>query len=221
MLISLIIPTYNERKNLPRLVKRIHKSLSEIDYEVIIVDDNSPDGTGELAEKLSKTYPIKVIHKKERGLALAVVTGFKYARGENLLVMDADLQHPPERIPYFLKEIENADIVIGTRCMSSLTFKRKIISKGAKLLVMILFPLIRKLKEPHSGFFMLKKKVIEGIKLEPVGFKILLEILLKGNYKDVVEVPFIFEKRREGKSKLNVREILNFLRHVLSLKLGL
>jgi len=220
MLISLIIPTYNERKNLSELIRRIDNSLSKINYEVIIIDDNSPDGTGKLAEKLSKTYPVKVIHKKERGLALAVVTGFKHARGEILLVMDADLQHPPERIPYFLKEIKNADIVIGTR-YTGVSFKRKIISKGAKLLVMILFSSIRKLKEPHSGFFMLKKKVIEDVKLEPIGFKILLEILLKGNYKNVVEVPFVFGERKKGESKLNVREILNFLRHVLSLKLGL
>jgi dolichol-phosphate mannosyltransferase len=220
MLISLIIPTFNERKNLSSLVKKIDRSVSQTDYEIVIVDDNSTDGTGELAEELSKAYPMRVIHRKERGLATAVVTGFNHAKGEILLVMDADLSHPPEKIPDFLDEITKADILIGTRYKNGLSFKRKIISKGAKLLIMILFPSIRTLKDPQSGFFMLKKKVIEGIELKPVGFKILLEILIKGNYEKVAEIPFAFGERKKGGSKLNLREIFNFLRHVLSLKLS-
>jgi len=221
LMLSVIIPTFNERKNLSELARKIDQSLSKIDYELIIVDDNSPDGTGELAEELSKIYPIKVIHRKERGLASAVVTGFKNAKSETLLVMDADLSHPPEKIPDFLKKIDNTDILIGTRYKDFLSLKRKIISKSAKFLIMIFFPSIKNLKDPQSGFFMLKKKVIKGIKLKPIGFKILLEVLLKGNYKNVVEIPFVFRERKKGGSKLNIKEIFNFLRHVLSLRLSI
>lgn len=221
--ISMIIPTYNERDNLQFLVKRIDKALSNLNYELIIVDDNSPDGTGELAEKLSKDFPIKIIHREgKKGLASAVIDGFKHAEGEVLGVMDADLQHPPENIPELLREIKRADIVIGSRYIENgkidgWSFKREIISKGAGILAHILLPKIRSIKDPLSGFFLLKSDVIEGVDLNPIGYKILLEILVKGNYNDLIEVPYIFKERGGGKSNLNIKEHINYLKHLYKL----
>jgi len=218
--ISIIVPTYNERENLPILVEEIHNSLSNFDYELVIVDDNSPDGTGELAERLSREKPIKVIHRRGKlGLASAVVEGFKHSEGDILGVMDADLQHPPRDIPKLLKEAEKADIVIGSRYVEGggvekWSFNREFISRMAKLLPQILFAKVRPIKDPLSGFFLVKKRVIEGIDLNPVGYKILLEVLVKGRHNNVVEVPYVFKGRERGKSTFGAREQINYLRHL-------
>lgn len=110
--LSLIIPTYNERENLTPLVESIHRALPDLVYELIVVDDDSPDGTAELAQTLAQEYPIKVIRRKnQRGLATAVVEGFRQAMGKVLGVIDADLQHPPELIPDLLREIDRKSVV--------------------------------------------------------------------------------------------------------------
>jgi dolichol-phosphate mannosyltransferase len=223
-MLSLVIPTYNERENIPILVERVHQVLSNYKYEMIIVDDDSPDGTGEIAEELAKEYPLRVIHRKnERGLASAVVAGFKKARGEILAVMDADLQHPPKKIPELLKEIENgADIAVASRyapggSVGEWNLKRKIISRVATLLAKFVISSARKASDPMSGFFMLKRKVIEGVDLKPKGYKILLEVLAVGNHNSVVNVPFIFGEREMGESNLNAKEQIDYLKHLLSL----
>ncbi|MCM8803607.1 MAG: polyprenol monophosphomannose synthase [Candidatus Omnitrophica bacterium] len=221
--LSLIIPTYNERENLPELVRRIHTSLKEIEYQLIIVDDNSPDETGILAEKLAKKYPIMVIHRKKRGLASAIVDGFRNAKSELLCVMDADLQHPPEKIIDLLKKVKNVDLVIASRYINRSSVKglnlwRRITSEIAKALAQAFFPSIRRIKDPLSGFFILKKNVINKIELKAIGYKILLEILVKGRYKNVVEIPYIFGKRKMGKNKLSFVEYLNYLKCLFILK---
>ena len=114
--LSIIVPTYNEVESLPFLADRIHACLCDFDYELIIVDDNSPDGTGALAEELAKEKPIKVVHREGKlGLASAVIDGFNQASGDVLGVIDADLQHPPEYIPELFRAIDGADIVIASR----------------------------------------------------------------------------------------------------------
>ncbi|MFP3975913.1 MAG: glycosyltransferase, partial [Dehalococcoidia bacterium] len=116
MKISIIVPTYNEKGNLPNLADRVHNSLCDMDYELIIVDDNSPDGTGALAEELSREKPIKVVHRQGKlGLASAAIEGFRHADGDVLGVIDADLQHPPEKIPDLLQKIGGADVAIASR----------------------------------------------------------------------------------------------------------
>ena len=219
--VSLIIPTYNERENLPVLVKRIDGSLTGYEYEVIIVDDNSPDGTGQLADELSKEYPIKVVHRAgKEGLASAVVEGYKLAEGQILGVLDADLQHPPEKISFLLKEIMNGkDIAIASRYIKDggiekWSFKRKIISRGSLLSAQLIFPKVRPIQDPLSGFFLIKRSVISGVRLNPVGYKILLEILVRGRYDNVVEVPYVFQDRKAGKSNLNIKEQMNYLQHL-------
>lgn len=219
--VSLIIPTYNERENLPVLINRISCSLTGCEYEVVVVDDNSMDGTGQLADELSKEYPVRVVHRAgKEGLASAVVDGYKHAEGEILGVLDADLQHPPEKISLLLKEIKNGtDIAIASRYVKDggiekWSFKRKIISRGSTILAYLIFPEIRSIKDPLSGFFLVKRNVINNIKLNPVGYKILLEILVRGRYGNVVEVPYVFQNRNAGKSNLNIKEQMNYLQHL-------
>ena len=198
--ISIIIPTFNEKENLQELFTRIDNSLNRV-YECIIIDDNSVDGTGEFAEELSRKYPIKVIHRKsKRGLASAVVEGFKYALGNIFVVMDADLQHSPEKIPELIEELKKeTDMAIASRHMQGggtekWSYFRKLTSSGAEFLAKTVLPKIREISDPLSGFFAFKREVIKESNLNPSGYKILLEILVKGNYKKVAEVPFIFEQ---------------------------
>ena len=223
--ISIVVPTYNERENLPALTARVHDSLSEYDYELIIVDDNSPDGTGLLAEELAQEKPttIRVIHREGKlGLASAVIDGFEQAEGDILGVIDADLQHPPEQLPDLLQKIGGADIVIASRYIpgggvEKWSLIREIVSRGAKLMPQFLFAKIRNVNDPLSGFFIFKRCIIEGIRLNPIGYKILLEILVKGRYHSVAEVPYVFRGRERGKSNLNSTEEINYLRHLYRL----
>ena len=219
--LSLIVPTYNERENIVPLVERIHKSLYNYSYELIVVDDNSPDHTSELAKTLSSQYPVSVIVRtNERGLASAVVAGFRQAKGDVLGVIDADLQHPPEFIQDLLNAIRGgADVAIASRYIpgggiEGWTLTRKIISKGAKLPANLLLTSARKIKDPLSGFFLFKKKVVEGTVLSPTGYKILLEVLVRGNANTVVEVPYTFKERERGKSNLTAKEQINYLKHL-------
>ena len=222
--ISVIVPTYNERENLEELFDRISRALEGYEYEIIIVDDDSPDGTWEFAQQLGKRYPVKVIHRtNEKGLSSAVIRGFREASGDVFVVMDADLQHPPEVIPELLKAIEDgADVAIASRYVPGGGVKnwywyRKLISKGAIMIGRLALPKIRNVKDPVSGFFALRREVVEGVNLNPVGFKILMEILIKGKYGKVAEVPFTFGLRKAGESKLGTKTMLNYLRHVYRL----
>lgn len=223
-MVSLIIPTYNEHDNIRILVKRIGKALTDNNYEIVFVDDNSTDGTAELAESLKDEYPVKVIIRKDkRGLASAVVDGLSFATGNIIAVMDADLQHPPEVIPELLKAIEkDADIAVASRYIEGggcqgWSLPRKLISKGAIFLAHLLLPATRKVNDPMSGFFMLKKKVVEKARLNPAGFKILLEILMVCKFRNVIEVPFTFVTREKGESKLNAQQQVDYLKHIFSL----
>jgi len=222
--LSLIVPTYNERENIASLIERVHKALSQYKYELIMVDDNSPDGTSDVVKSLSSDYPVRVIvRKNERGLASAVVAGFKEAKADVLGVIDADLQHPPEAIPDLMGAINNgADIAIGSRYVEgggteNWGAERGLISWGAKMLAVVLLPSIKKIEDPLAGFFLFKREVIKDTELTPVGYKILLEVLVKGNARHIVEVPYIFKGREKGESNLTFREQLNYLIHLARL----
>ncbi len=221
-MISIIIPTYNESKNITDLVMRIKKSLFE-KYELIIVDDASPDGTGAIAENLAKDHPIKILHRdKKLGLASAVLDGFKVASGELLCVIDSDLSHPPEIIPLLIKDLEmhDADIIVASRFIKGGGIENwpKIRLLGTNLAMLTVRPLTS-IKDPMSGFFILRKNVIYNTKLIPRGFKILLEILVKGKYKKAIEFPFVFIDRVHGRSKLNSRTYLDFTLQLFDLYL--
>ena len=217
------MPTYNEKENLDELVRGVQQACSSagLSAEIVIVDDNSPDGTGARAEEITKTENLKVVHRSGKlGLSSAVLEGFKVASGSILVVMDADLSHPPEKIPEMVSKIESgeADVVVGSRyvkggSVENWPFARRIISKGATLLARWL----TKVKDPMSGFFALKRSVIEGVTLDPVGYKIGLEILVKGKYAKAVEVPIHFADRKAGRSKLGGGEYLRYIDHVIML----
>jgi len=222
--ISIIVPTYNEHDNITPLVKRLGLTLANRQYEILLVDDSSKDGTIDVAVNLANMYPVKVmVRKTERGLATAVLHGLKYAQGDIIGVMDADLQHPPEINANLLKAVENgADMAIASRYIPgggcpNWGLTRRIISKGALSLAHIFLPSTRKVKDPMSGFFMFKRDGVDNIEFKPTGYKILLEMLVMGKFQNVVEVPFIFEDRSTGQSKMKARQQIDYLKHIFSL----
>jgi dolichol-phosphate mannosyltransferase len=222
--ISIIIPTYNEKDNIAPLVSRVAQALSGCDYEILIVDDNSQDGTIEAASALAARYPVKVlVRRSERGLATAVVHGLRSASGQIIGVMDADLQHPPEVLPDLIKAIRGgADMAVASRYIPgggcpNWGLSRKIISKVALIISHLLLPSTRAVKDPLAGFFMFRRQQVDTAKLKPIGYKISLEVMLTGQFRNVVEVPYIFEDRSAGKSKLNPGQQIDYLRHLFSL----
>jgi dolichol-phosphate mannosyltransferase len=222
--ISVVIPTYNEKDNIAPLVERLSHTFASYDYEILLVDDNSKDGTISIAAQLAEKYPVKVlVRTKERGLATAVLHGFKYAKGDIISVMDADLQHPPEINADLLNAVQSgADMAVASRYIPgggcpNWGLTRRIISKGALSLAHVFLPNTRKVKDPMSGFFMFRRDGIEQTEFKPTGYKILLEMLVMGKFQKVVEVPFIFEDRSSGRSKMKARQQIDYLRHIFSL----
>jgi len=224
-MLSIVIPTYNERKNLRELIERIYKTLGDTDFEIIIVDDNSPDGTADFAIELSKIYDkIKVIKRKKKlGINSAFLTGYLNSRGKYIVLMDADLQHPPEKIKEIVEYLEKGyDVVVASRFLKDsriygLSFYRKLISISLSEIIRIAIPKI-KVKDPLSGFFGVKREVIEKtykkIRFKR-GWKILIEILANSENIKVKEIPFSFEKRRYGKSKVNSIVIVELVKQII------
>jgi len=220
--LSIVIPTYDEKENILTLLKKINKEFKEnkIKGEVIVVDDGSPDGTGKLVKNLKKKQKnIKIIHRKGKlGLSSAVLEGFEISEGNVLGVMDADLSHPAEKIPEMFEIIKKgkADFVIGSRYIKGGKIKgwgpkRMAMSKVATLLARP----FTKVKDPMTGFFLIKKKCVEKKEFNSKGFKILLELILKADYKNIEEVPIVFINRTEGKSKAESKEIFHYLKNLV------
>ncbi len=222
--ISFVIPTYNESGNIAPLVERLSRTLDSYQYEILFVDDNSKDGTADIANGLASRYPVKVlVRKEERGLATAVLHGIKHARGNIIGVMDADLQHPPEVNAALIQAIQKgADMAVASRYVPgggcpNWSLVRRVISKGALTLAHVFLPASRPVKDPMSGFYMFRRDGINQIQFSPTGYKILLEMLVMGNFRSVVEVPFIFEDRSSGASKMKARQQIDYLKHIFSL----
>lgn len=223
--LSIIVPAFREAPNIRILVKGISCALETVipEWELIIVDDNSKDGIVSICESLRrKGFPLKlVVRKNKRGLATAVLEGFKEAKAPLFVVMDADLSHPPASIPLFYREIQRgADFVTGSRYIpgggtdDKWTVYRYLNSKIASLLAR---PLIT-VSDPMSGFFALPRTLWErSDALSPVGYKIGLELIVKGKPKNLKEVPIYFRTRKLGKSKLSIKQQLLYLSHLLSL----
>ena len=218
-MISIILPTYNEADNIKLIVPQLSKVLNDnnIQGEIIVVDDNSPDGTAHIALELAERYPVRIhVRTNERGLSKAVMKGFELAEGDICVVMDADLSHPLEKIPAMIKPIleGKCDATVGSRNIIGGGYKswplpRKIMSKGAGLLAKI----VTTLSDPTSGFMAIRKNVIDGIKLDPLGWKIVLEVIVKTNPR-VLEIPIIFSDRKEGESKLGFRAQIDYIHHL-------
>jgi dolichol-phosphate mannosyltransferase len=223
--LSIIIPTFNEKNNVSTLATKIRTLLQEQKcmYEILFVDD-SVDDTPIILEQLSCEFnEVRFIHRhNERGLASAVVNGFEHSQGSYIIVMDADLQHPPELIPLILKRLVQADIVIPSRFVpggsdGGLTLFRKFISAAARGIGCISIKKLRCISDTTSGYFGCKRSVINQVHLYPIGWKILMEILVRGNYQTVHEIPYSFALREAGQSKMNLAEQWNYLRHITRL----
>lgn len=217
MMISIIIPTYNEAGNIRKIIDAIRKELSKREFEIIVVDDNSPDGTWKIVKQLAYSN-VKVIRRmKERGLSSAVITGFKNSKGDIIGVIDADLSHPPELMNRMIDECKKNDIVIASRYVNkgrkNMSMFRKFVSKGATFLAKPLTDV----NDPMSGYFFFRRRVIDDVELKPKGYKILLEILVKGKYNGFKEIYFSFGKRYHGKSKLGIKVYLDYLVHLIYL----
>jgi dolichol-phosphate mannosyltransferase len=216
--ISLVVPTYNERANLRELVERI-SALGILELEIIVVDDDSKDGTGELAETLAESYPVRLVRRGGKfGLSSAIMDGIASSRGDIVGFMDADLQHPPEKIPPMIDALKDSDIVIGSRYspgggISDWPFHRRLVSALASAIAR---PVTR-VSDPMSGFMFFKKPVIENIDLDTRGFKIGFEILTKGRYQKIIEIPITFNPRKSGTSKLGFAEYTAYLRQCSSI----
>jgi glycosyltransferase involved in cell wall biosynthesis len=286
--ISIIVPTLNEAENLPELCQRIGAALSGTPHEIVIVDDNSRDGTPGVCGELSKKHPLRLLirEKPVGGLSGAVLHGIDNSTGRIIVVMDADLQHPPEKIPELLAALEPviqlpppapslgegnnirgpsappaptpaafsspaapaaqtspagtsqsdsgalsshgfqpvdnsappADFALGSRYISGGgTFDRWTLYRrlNSGLATLLAVPLCGKIHDPMSGFFALSRQTYsQAIKLNPLGYKIALELICKCRVKNVVEIPIHFDERRRGHSKLSFRQQLLYLRHI-------
>ena len=178
------------------------------------MDDGSPDGTADIAEGIGRTQPVRVVRRAGKaGLASAVVAGFAQAKGDTLVVMDADLSHPPEVVPRLLAALDaGADLAIGSRYVKGggamdWPLRRRVVSRVACLMGNALVPV----RDSTSGFFALRRAVVEGVKLNPIGFKIGFEVMARGRYARAVEVPYVFRDRELGRSKFGRREIGQYL----------
>lgn len=229
---SVLLPTYNERENLPLIVWLLVKSFSEsaINYEIIIIDDGSPDGTREVAEQLAEIYgPDRILlrpREKKLGLGTAYIHGIKHATGNYVIIMDADLSHHPKFIPEFIRKQKegNFDIVSGTRYKGNggvygWDLKRKIISRGANFITQIL---LRPGASDLTGSFRLyRKEVLQKLieKCVSKGYVFQMEMIVRArqmNYT-IGEVPISFVDRVYGESKLGGNEIVSFLKGLLTL----
>ncbi|MBW4601714.1 MAG: glycosyltransferase family 2 protein [Calothrix sp. FI2-JRJ7] len=231
ILFSLIIPTYNERDNITNVIQVLTKLLDSSiygDYELIVVDDDSPDGTWEVAASLMTSYPqLRVMRRVgERGLSQAVIRGWQVAKGRILGVIDGDLQHPPHVMLQLLRAVEEgADLAVGSRHVdgggvSSWSVVRRFLSRGAQVLGLIILPgVLGRVSDPMSGYFMVRRDSIAEITLHPVGYKILLEIIGRGDIQEITEVGYVFNERLEGESKVTWKQYIDYLRHLIRLRL--
>ncbi|MEM9804235.1 MAG: glycosyltransferase [Cyanobacteria bacterium P01_D01_bin.56] len=231
LLFSLVIPTYNECKNVGPLVTQLTQLLDTQlpgQYELIVVDDNSPDGTWWVAQELTHDYPqLQVMRRqRERGLSSAVIRGWQVAQGEILAVIDADLQHPPETLGQMVDQmLAGADLVVASRHVtgggvSDWSLMRRFLSRGAQMLGLLILPgVVGRVTDPMSGYFMVRRGAIAGPILNPVGYKILLEVLGRGQVKTIAEVGYVFQERESGESKVTWRQYVEYLGHLVRLRL--
>ncbi|HLO88426.1 MAG TPA: glycosyltransferase [Nostocaceae cyanobacterium] len=229
---SLVIPTYKERDNIEGLVKILSQLLDRTipgDYELIVVDDDSPDRTWEVAQALTSDYPqLRVMRRQqERGLSSAVIRGWQAARGQVLGVIDGDLQHPPEVLMQLIEKIQQgADLAVASRHVegggvSSWSIVRRFLSRGAQLLGLMILPgVLGRVTDPMSGYFMVRRSAIANSVLQPIGYKILLEVIGRGNVEEIAEVGYVFCERKEGESKVTWKQYLEYIHHLLRLRIS-
>lgn len=217
-MLSIIIPTKNEEQNIKDTICEIEEKTKGIKKEYIVVDDNSTDDTILNATVLSQICPVRVFKVGFSDLAKSVVFGFRQAKGEYILVMDGDGQHNPDMIPVMYRDLRKtfADIVIADTKHPSIP--RFFISEIAKEIARRTIPKAKNAINPISGYFMLRRSVIEEAELNPIGYKVLLEILVRGKYGRVIDYSCELRKRAGGSSKFNIQQVINYLQLIGNLR---
>ncbi len=229
-LVTVVLPTFNEAENIPHVLQALEQALTGLSYEVIVVDDNSPDGTWKVAQEHAAAQPGRVRSLRRlhnRGLSSAVLDGFAASLGDILVVMDADLQHDEKIIPQLVEIIKSnqADVAVGSRraaggSQQDWSKRRRLVSWVATVLAKVFLSV--DVSDPMSGFFALKRSSFEALapSLDPKGFKILLEFLARDRELRVAEVGYAFRNRQHGESKLSTQVIVQYLAALYSLSLG-
>ena len=230
---SLVLPTYNEAENIQNIIKILSNLLDKVapnNYELIVVDDDSPDHTWQVALQLTSNYPhLRVMRRiREKGLSTAVIRGWQAAKGEILGVIDADLQHPPEVLLKLLQDMKSgADLAVASRHVegggvSEWSVARRFLSRGAQMLGLMLLPeVIGRLSDPMSGYFMVRRKSIIDKALNPVCYKILIEVTARGKINWLSERGYVFRERQIGESKVTWKQYIQYLQHLVRLRLSL
>lgn len=229
-----VVPTYNEADNLTTLVERLNEVFesNKLKARILVVDDSSPDGTAEIARKLSKNYPVDLlVRKKKEGLGRAYIAGFKRALemgADYIFEMDADLSHDPKYVPDFMEKIKTFDLVVGNRYIEGgetvdWPFHRKLISKSANILIKLVANL--NIADVTSGYRVYKRAVLEEINFEKVmsdGYEFQFEMLFraKQNNRKIGSVPIAFASRKKGETKLSKRDMANFFLRAFQMRLG-
>lgn len=227
---SLVIPTFNESGNVEKILAQLTHLLDGFipnDYELILVDDNSPDQTWQVAQALIPIYPqLRVMRRQqERGLSSAVIRGWQVARGDILGVIDADLQHPPGVLLKLLQSVlDGADMAVASRHVegggvSDWSVVRRFLSRGAQVLGLVVCPaVVGRVTDPMSGYFMVRRSAIGGPHMNPLGYKILLEVIGRGSIGEIAEVGYVFQERESGESKVTWRQYVEYLGHLARLR---
>jgi dolichol-phosphate mannosyltransferase len=226
--LSVVIPTRNERENVASLLAGLRAALADLDYELVFVDDSTDGTDAVLAHVAAEDARVRVHHRDHGdGLAGAVALGFGLSRGRLIGVMDADLQHPPHIMPALVRRLDEAqaDIAVASRYLPGagrpgLGPWRRVVSQGTRLVAKVFLATARRSSDPLSGCFVVRRQVVEGVTLRPVGFKVLLEVLARGRYARVTDVPYVFAARGAGRTKATVRQGLAYLRHLAVLVAG-
>ncbi len=231
--LSLVIPTYCESENIRLMIEKLSQILDPVipnQYELIVVDDDSPDSTWKVAQALITDYPqLRVVRRQqERGLSTAIIRGWQVADGNILGVIDADLQHPPQTLlSLFAKMEKGAELAVASRHVDSggvsdWSLTRRFLSRGAQLLGLMILPgVVGRVSDPMSGYFMVRRDAIANQVLNPVGYKILIEVLAQGNICWIAEVGYVFQERSEGASKVTGKQYIEYLQHLMRLRLTL
>jgi dolichol-phosphate mannosyltransferase len=219
---SIVIPTYNEAGGIAKLIETLAEVFRSngLDGEIIVVDDNSPDGTGAIVDALAEKYPVRCLHRPGKmGLSSGVIDGWKFARPESeaLGAMDADFSHDPNVLPKMVAALGSGEygLAIGSRYVAgggieNWPLKRKVTS----LVAIALAKPLTSVRDITSGFFLVRRSALDGVTLDPIGFKIGLEVIAKAHYGRALEVGYVFTDRVAGTSKLNQKEIFNYLRQL-------
>src|SRR5437870_805713 len=212
-LLSLVVPTLNERENIVDFLAAVRRNLDAAlpgNYEVIVVDDDSADRTWEIAAGLMSEFPeLRVVRRQnEGGLAVAVIRGWQVARGQILGTINADFQHPPDVLPRLAERCDGTDLVVATRHsdgggVGDWGLMRQLTSWGAARIGRWLLPEVyARVSDPLSGCYLVRRRAIYGVELRPLGYKSLMELLVRGNVREIQECGYEMRKRERGQSKV-------------------